>query len=187
MLTLLLIGAIGTQIVPQYILAVLGLIGFVVLVISLIFDNDNDHDFGHDHDTGMSDTPGPFSTKVIAAFLMLFGATGFVLMYQGMKVLPACLYGLVAGLAGAIFAYLILLVIYKQQATSAVQVKTAIGQKGTVSTTIKEGKPGQIDVDIDGRHFNPIARSSDGKTIPVGTTIEVVDVVGTEFLVKPAQ
>ena len=68
----------------------LALAGFVLLVFGWIFGHDHDfghdfsHDFGHDmgHDVDQEGTISIFSLRVLATFVMGFGAAGFVCVWK---------------------------------------------------------------------------------------------------------
>lgn len=165
---------------------------FIVLAASFLFghDHDTDHaDGGHADGHGdishdLEPTISFFSMKVIATLTMGFGAAGAIARQYGADYLGSSLIGLAAGLLLALAMYMLLSLIYKQQASSLVQTSSAIGQLGVVETSIGEDTAGEVSLNVNGQYLTYIAKSSGGKAIPRGRTVKVRNTVGSELIVE---
>ena len=161
--------------------------GLILLLGGAIFghDHDFDHDHdahvdhGHDADSGGEPTVSIFSTKVIGTFVMGFGAGGAIASYYSAGALPASAAGLGTGLLLAAAMYLVLRLIYGQQASSLVATDSLKGQTGTVTAGIEKDAVGEVTVLS--RPY--LARSKDGNPIKRGQTVSVVASVGSELIV----
>jgi membrane-bound ClpP family serine protease len=170
----------------------IALASFIVLAGSFLFggDHDTDHgDVGHDADSGdidhdMEPTIGFFSMKVIATLTMGFGAAGAIARQYGADYLGASLIGLATGLALSLVMYLILNLIYRQQASSLIQTSSAIGELGVVQTSIGADTAGEVSLNVGGQYLTFIAKSVGGKPVSKGRTVKVVKTVGSELLVE---
>ena len=165
---------------------------FIVIAGSFLFGHDHDvghadaghaaeaHDIGHDAEPTISF----FSVKVIGTLTMGFGAAGAIARQYGANYLVSSLWGLGSGIILSLLMYFILKLIYSQQASSLVQTFSAIGQTGTVSTSIEKDAVGEVDLSIGGQYVTYLAKSSTGKPIPKSRTVKVVNVVGSELIVQ---
>lgn len=172
---------------PIFIALALG--GFLLLVGSMLFGHEHDgvveHDLGgHDVDHGSEPTMSIFSTKVIGAFLMAFGAAGALSSYSGDGWIKASLIGLAPAFIASALMYFILGMLYKQQASSNVSAKDVVGLKGTVSTSIRPPAPGEIRLESSGQTMTYLARSS--REIQNGKTVIVKSNIGSELVVEEA-
>lgn len=168
---------------------------FIILAGSFLFGHD--HDVGHDggHDVGDHSVDGHdveptisfFSMKVLATLTMGFGAAGAIARQYGADYLASSLIGLASGVALAGAMYLVLSVIYKQQASSLVQTSSAVGQTGIVQTGISGGKLGEVSLNVGGQYMTYLAKSSSGQEIPKGRTVKVVGLVGSQLVVEEVQ
>jgi membrane-bound ClpP family serine protease len=146
---------------------------FIILASSFLF--------GHDHDIGF------FSMKVLGTMTMGFGAAGAIARQYGADYLASSLIGLGAGIVLAGVMYLILSIIYKQQASSIVQTSSAIGQTGIVQTGIAGDKLGEVSLNVGGQYMTYLAKSSAGREIPKGRTVKVVGLIGSQLVVEETQ
>ncbi len=165
---------------------------FILIAGSFLFGHDHDadhgdaghgvdgHDIGHD----MEPTISFFSVKVIATLTMGFGAAGAIARLYGADYLIASLIGLGIGIVLSLVMYLLLDIIYKQQASSLVQTSSAIGQIGIVQTGIAPGGSGEVSLNVAGQYMTYLAKSAEGKDIPKGRTVKVVSIVGSELIVE---
>lgn len=162
--------------------------GLVLLLGGAIFghDHDVDHDHdahvdaGHDVDQGGEPTVSVFSVKVIGTFIMGFGAGGAIASYYHAGPLQASAAGFVTGLLLGAAMYLVMRLIYGQQASSLVATESLKGQTGTVTAGIEKDAVGEVTVLS--RPY--LARSKDGKPIKRGQTVSVVATVGSELIVS---
>lgn len=161
---------------------------FIILASSFLFGHDHevdhaDTDHGVDgHD--LEPTISFFSMKVLATMTMGFGAAGAIARQYGADYLASSLIGLGSGIALSGVMYLILHVIYKQQASSLVQTSSAVGQTGIVQTGISGDKLGEVSLNVGGQYLTCLAKSSSGQEIPKGRAVKVVGLIGSQLVVE---
>ncbi len=155
---------------------------FILVAGSFLFGHD--HDVDHDLDHDAEPTIGIFSMKVIGTLAMGFGAAGAIARNYGSDYLISSLWGLGTGAVLGLLMYGVLRVIYTQQASSLVETSSALGQQASVTTSIGQDMTGEIEVFIGGRKMVYLARSEDGKEIPKGRLVQVVQVSAGELIVK---
>lgn len=165
---------------------------FLIVAGSFLFGHDHDsgdahadhgpggHDISHD----MEPTISFFSIKVIGTLTMGFGAAGAIARQYGADYLGSSLWGVATGAALSFVMYLILRVIYSQQASSLVQTSSVIGQQAVVTVPIDADRAGEIELFTGGQHMTYLARAAKGKEIAKGRTVKVVDVAGGELIVE---
>ncbi len=170
--------------------------GFILLLGGSIFghDHDGDHDHGghfdHGHDAGhdashdIEPTVSIFSTKVIGAFLMGFGAGGAIAAYYGAGPLAASFVGLAVGFLIGLLMYGVMRLIYGQQATSIVTTSTAVGEIGMVTIPIGRNGTGEVAITLRGQHRSFLARSADTNAIAKGRQVRVVHTTGSQLVVR---
>jgi membrane-bound ClpP family serine protease len=179
------------------IFASLAIGGLTLLLGSLVFGHDHDHDFGHDfghdlagHDVGhdvdygSEPTVSIFSTKVIGAFIMAFGAAGAIARFYGWSYLAASLGGLGTGLFFGAMMFLAIDILYKQQIANTVSANDTIGKTGTVTTEIVAMGLGEVELVVKGQSVTCLALSADQKNIPRGKTVRVKDRRGSNLVVE---
>lgn len=165
---------------------------FVLIAGSFLFggDHDTDHDSGdagHEFSAEHDATISVFSTKVLATFLMGFGAAGALGMHYGANQLTASLIGAVCGLLLGALMYLVLGLFYRQQASSLVATSSTTGHSGTVTVTIAEGGLGEVSLCVDGQYNTYSAASKDGREIAKGQMVRVVRTLGSQLVVEKEQ
>jgi membrane protein implicated in regulation of membrane protease activity len=159
-------------------------IGFLFLLISLVFGEIFDH-FDGGLDASMDHGgPGFFSSRVIAVFVTAFGGFGAVATHTGLSPLPAAGVGFGSGLVfgGAIYAFARFL--FSQQASSDVNSADLVGQIARVVVAIPAGGIGQIRCRIGEELVDKIARTRDGESIPENSSVRVDEVLGETVIVK---
>ena len=164
-------------------LAIAG-VGFLFLLISLIFGEIFDFfDGGFDHDLDHGG-PGLFSTRAMAVFMLAFGATGAIATHYGLRPLPASLAGVASGVVfgGLVVAFGRFL--YGQQASSDVSHRDLIGQPARVVVTIPAGGVGQVRCQVGEELIDKIARAGDGVGIPENSVVRVEEVLGEIVIVR---
>jgi len=168
--------------------------GFILLVGGSIFghDHDVDHDHGghfdHGHDAGHGDaTVSVFSTKVIGAFILGFGAGGAIAAFYGAGPLTASLIGLAVGVLIGLLMYLVLRLIYGQQSTSVVTTDAAIGEIGAVTVAIGRNGTGEVAITLRGQHRSFLARSADESAIAKGRRVRVIHTTGSQLVVREVE
>lgn len=166
--------AVGMDISLTY-WAILG-IGFLLMFSSFIFD-DLFH-FGHD---------GAI-TPVIAIFMILFGSIGglgrnlFDLGVPGSLALS----GVSSTIGAAAFYFGVWRVLKSREGTLADRREDIVGKTVEVSLPIPRNGLGQITYTTNSGRTSAPARSLNGEEIRQGEAVEVVESVGTTYVVKPA-
>ena len=166
-------------------LSIAGL-GFLFLLISLIFGEVFDHfDFGH-LDTHIDTDHGPsfFSPRVMAVFVTAFGGFGAVAVKYGLGLLPASGIGFASGLVFGWLMYMFAKFLYGQQATTEVRGTDLVGQTARVIVTIPAGGVGQVRCRIGEEYIDKVARSRGGETIGEHKHVLVEEVLGDVVIVK---
>jgi hypothetical protein len=159
-------------------------VGFLFLLISLVFGEIFDHfggDFDHDMDHG---GPGFFSGRVMSVFITAFGAFGAVAIQYGLSPLASAGVGFGSGLvfAGAIYTFARFL--YGQQASSDVLSGDLLGQTARVVIGIPAGGVGQIRCRVGEELVDKIAQSRDGLAIAENTSVRIDEILGETVIVK---
>ncbi len=170
--------------------ATIGILGFAILLVSLLFGHDQDHDFsGTDHDALSDGDGGPsiFSMKMLAIAMVGFGVTGFgVIAGTDWTMLVASLFGMGGAAVMGLIGFTIIKSVWRQQASSTITRADIIGAMGRLIDAIPAGGVGQIACSVRGREDTYMARTKDGHTIPLGSTVRIVDKVGQHVIVEEA-
>jgi membrane protein implicated in regulation of membrane protease activity len=159
-------------------------VGFLFLVISLVFGEIFDHLGGgldHDMDHG---GPGFFSTRVMSVFVTAFGGLGAIATHYGLGPLPASFVGFVGGVGLATPIYFFARFLFGQQATSEIRTQDLVGQVGRVVVAIPAGGVGQVRCRIGVELIDRIARARDAIAIPENDTVVIEEIVGETIVVK---
>jgi membrane-bound ClpP family serine protease len=159
-------------------------VGFLLLIVSLIFGHDTDIHADTDFD---ADGHGPsvFSVKMLSLLMVGFGATGFgVDATTDASVFQSSM----AGIAGAAVlggaGYLIIKMFYRSQESSTISDQDIIGQTASLIDAIGSTGNGQIACVVRGREITFLARSSDGKSISRGTPVRIISKAGNIVTVE---
>src|SRR5260370_7193016 len=116
--------------------------GFILLLAVSVVGQDHDHDSNVDqeHDAEGADEPtvSIFSIKVLATFIMGFGAGGAIAAYYNAGPLAATGVGFGTGVILALLMYAVMRVIYIQQASSLVATESIKRNTGTWPVAIRE-------------------------------------------------
>ena len=162
----------------------IGAVGFLFLLISLVFGEIFDHLGGgldHDMDHG---GPGFFSTRVMSVFVTAFGGIGAMATHYGLAPLGASLAGFAGGVGLATPIYFFARFLYGQQATSEVRSQDFVGQIGRVVVAIPAGGVGQVRCRLGDELVDRIARSRDPVAIAENDAVVIEEVVGETIVVK---
>jgi membrane protein implicated in regulation of membrane protease activity len=164
---------------------VIGGVGFIFLVISLVFGELFEHfegaDFDHDIDHG---GPGFFSVRGMAVFVTAFGATGALGIRYGLSPLAASAAGFGGGVVFAYAIYLFARFLYGQQATSEIHTQELVGQSARVVVAIPAGGVGQVRCRVGEEIFDKVARAQGDEAIPENATVRVEEVLGEIVIVR---
>ncbi len=160
-------------------------LGFVFLLITLvfgeIFDSFGDHDFSDALDHG----PSFFSPRVLSVFITAFGGTGAVAVHYGARTVTASLAGFASGFVFAGLIYLFARMLYGQQASTDLKLADLLGTTGRVVVAIPAGGVGQVRCRIGEQVFDQVARSRSGEAIAQNIVVRVDEVLGEIILVSP--
>jgi hypothetical protein len=165
----------------------IGAVGFLFLLVSLIFGElfeglmDTDHDADVDGDHG---GPGFFSTRVISVFIMAFGGFGAIGIHYQLSTLSASLLGVSGGVVFGSLIYGFGRFLYGQQASSETRTADLVGQTARVIVGIPAGGLGQVRCQIGEALVDKIARTQDGTAVPENSMVKIEEVLGETVVVK---
>lgn len=168
---------------------------FIIVAGGFLLGHDHDFDHGFDHDLGDASHEagvdshgviGIFSMRVIATFIMGFGAAGAVALHYGAGYPIASLIGIAAGMVLAALMYGIMLLFIEQQASSVTPTDSLVGCTGTVTVPIDKDSMGEIGVSLGGEYHTFTARAHGG-TLGKGSTVRIVGVSGSVLTVDKAE
>jgi len=163
----------------------IGGIGFLFLLISLIFGElfeHFDHSFDHELDHG---GPGFFSSRVLSVFITAFGGFGAVATNYGLTIVPASGIGFGSGVIFASIIYFFARFLYGQQATTQSRASDVVGRSARVVVAIPSGGVGQVRCQVGEELIDRIAKSHNGEAIPENTVVQVQEALGEMVIVKP--
>jgi membrane protein implicated in regulation of membrane protease activity len=164
----------------------IGAVGFVFLLVSLVFGEVFDHfDFGVDHDVDHG-APGIFSTRVLAVFITAFGCFGAVSVNYGLSPAGASAVGTASGVVFGSLIYAFARFLYGQQATTQVSASDLVGQSARVVVRIPEGGVGQVRCRVGEELVDKIARTADGAAVPENAVVTVQEILGETVVVRRA-
>lgn len=152
-------------------------VGFLILLFSVLFGGDADADVDADGDFGDDVGHGPnfFSFKMLALFMVGFGAVGFgVRTTTDWSYFQASLAGVGGAVVVGLLGWLILRIFYTSQASSTIQDHDIVGTTANVIDAISGSEYGQIACIIRGREITFLARSQDGSTIARNSPVRIV-------------
>lgn len=156
---------------------IIGIVGGVLLLISLLLDG-----IFEAFDVG----DGPLSLTTIAAFTAIFGFTSFASVGAGMATPVAAIVGALAGVVGGAAAWWLSRLIRSAESTTAVSGGDLVGSLGSVVLAIPEGGLGEVALTRHGERISLSATASE--PIPRGTAIRVVQIVtSTSVRVEPVE
>ena len=150
---------------------------------------DGDLDTGSVGDHVETDTSFRLlSFQGLSSFFLIFGLVGLTLSKANLHVLLTVFGAMVAGL----FSVWVISILFSQtrrlQADGTINIKNAIGERGTVYLTIPGNGSGQVQVSVQGSLKIFDAISKEKKKIATGEKIQVVDVAdGKTLVVKKVQ
>lgn len=124
------------------------------------------------------------SLQGLTGFFMMFGLVGLALSRQSEVSQPiAAGGGIAAGLLSMVVISWIFNAMTKLQSDGTLNIKSAVGQRGTVYLTIKPKQGGKVSITIQGRLCVLNAITDGDEPIPTGEMVEVVRVTSSNVLV----
>ncbi|MBK0422323.1 hypothetical protein JD292_09580 [Leucobacter sp. CSA2] len=156
---------------------IIGIVGGVLLLISLVLDGIFDaFDFGD----------GPLSLTTIAAFTSIFGFASFACVGAGMSTPLAAVVGALAGLVGGAAAFWLSKLIRGAESSTAVSSGDLVGVTGAVVLQIPEGGLGEVAVIRNGERISLSATAD--SAIPRGAAVRITHTVtSTSVRVAPVE
>jgi len=176
-------------------------VGFVFTLLTAVFG----HIFGHGGHDGhvdgsgghaeagidSSDMPGvsAFSPTIIASFVTAFGGFGIIFHQIPATHNPwaSAPLAIVSGLLVASGVLWLLRQLFSQtQSSSESKVGSLVGHVATIITPIPENGVGEIAYVQAGTRYSAPAREEHGTSVPIGKSVKITRVVGTQFYVETA-
>ena len=154
---------------------IIGIVGAVLLLISLLLDGIFEaFDFGD----------GPLSLTSIAAFTAIFGFTAFACVGAGVSTPVAGVLGSLAGLLGGAAAWWLSKLIRSAESTTAVSGEELVGSVASVVLAIPAGGLGEVALT---RHGERVSLSATADTpVARGASVRIVQVMtSTSVRVEP--
>lgn len=154
---------------------IIGVVGGVLLLISLLLDGIFDaFDFGD----------GPLSLTTIAAFTAIFGFASFASVGAGMSTPVATIVGALSGLLGAAAAWWLSRAIRGAESNTAVSGSDLVGSTGAVVLAIPANGLGEVAITRHGERIS-LSAAADAP-VPRGALVRIVQVVtSTSVRVEP--
>jgi len=169
--------------------------GFLFLLLTSVFSGGDDADAHFDHDVdgdadGDGDSGGDhstvsfFSPKILAIFLLAFGASGAIATTQGASPVISTIVAIVGAAVVAVLALLMLRLMYSQQCNSLITNVNIAGSRGHVVTRIPLRGIGEVSLVVNQQSVTRLARSLKGSEIAIGRPVKVVSADGDTLLVE---
>jgi membrane protein implicated in regulation of membrane protease activity len=160
-------------------------VGFIFLLISLIFGEIFEHfEGGFDHDL---DHGGPsfLSVRILSVFVTAFGGFGAVGIHYGLSVLESSGVGFGSGVFFATLIYLFARFLYGQQASTRVLSTDLVGKTARVVVAIPANGVGQVRCQIGEEVIDKVARSRGAEPVPQNAIVTVEETLGEVVIVRP--
>ena len=169
---------------------------FIIMAGGFLLGHDHDFDHSFDHDLGDASHEagvdshgviGIFSMRVIATFVMGFGAAGAICLHYGMGYPLASVLGVAAGMVLAALMYGMMLLFIEQQASSVTPTDSLVGAAATVTVPIDKDSMGEVGVSVGGEYHTFSARAHDGAALGKGSAVRIVAASGSIVTVDKAE
>jgi hypothetical protein len=160
-------------------------VGFIVLLVSLIFGGIFEHfEGGFDHDLDHGGTTF-LSVRVLSVFVTAFGGFGAVGIHYGLSVLESSGVGFGSGVFFGTLIYLFARFLYGQQASTRVLASDLVGKTARVVVAIPANGVGQVRCQIGEEVFDKVARSRGAEAVPANAIVTVEETLGEVVIVRP--
>ena len=165
--------------------SLLFLLYFGLVLIGGVFEGVVEGIFDIDVDMGSDFSFKAITFQGVVAFVMMFGLVGLAVMQSTTNETIAVFGGAAAGIMSMFAINKLFHMFYGLESDGTVQHNQAIGAKGLVTTRIRKGSPGEVQVTYQHALRTEAAVCEDeNMELGTGTMIEVVDVIGTRLIVK---
>jgi membrane-bound ClpP family serine protease len=170
-------------------------VGGFFVVVKMFFqflggDSDTHIDTDMQIDSGSGHVDSDIGFKLLSlhglsSFLLMFGLVGLALYHESrFGVAIAVAGGVAAGLAAVWVIGKLFKIAVGLQSSGTLPTMWAVGCSGTVYLRIPEQGTGRVNISFENRLREFDAVSIDGKTIPTGTAIKVVQVNANVLVVE---
>ena len=175
--------------------------GFLLLLFSLVLGGIGEHasEIAHEivveHDVeGAIDHngdvvhqqggPSLFSLRFLATFATGFGGGGAIGRFYNLDYFFSSLAGLVFGLVVGALLYFLVSFMYKQQASSGVNMLDLVGKTAMVIIAIPDGGTGQVTLTHKGTTVTQMAKTANGQAVRQGSSVTIKSVMGDYVVVS---
>lgn len=162
----------------------IGGVGFLFLLVAVVFGGIFDHFDAGDMDHALDHGPSIFSTRVMAAFVTAFGCFGAVAVHYGLSTGAASGVGLLSGVVLGGLVYLFARFLFGQQSSTDLRVMDLVGQSARVVVALPAGGVGQVRCRLGEELVDKIARAEDGAPVAANTVVSIVAVLGETVVVR---
>ncbi|MEI7743121.1 MAG: hypothetical protein WCK58_05135 [Chloroflexota bacterium] len=167
--------------VEDWVFAVAALIGLVLLLITVVFDDV----LGGLLDGFGFDIGGTSITPILLGFVGMFGAGGlFATQLLDVHSGTAAIIGVVAGIGGAVLAGALFGFLRRSESADPFKIADLVGDDAYVSVAIPASRFGSVLVKAEGQ-THEFAATAD-RDIPSGRTVKISGVAGTAVIVTDA-
>lgn len=145
---------------------------------------DLDHDVDGSHEHGSSWLFGIISFRTLVAATTVFGLAGMTALTSGVPLNGQLLVSIVSGGAAMFAVHSLMRFLYQLGQSGTLRIANAIGKTATVSIPIlgKSLRCGKVRLTVQGRLEELAAVNSQEGTLPSGSQVVVVGVVGGNTL-----
>lgn len=158
-------------------------VGFIMLILSMIFGHDADIDSA-DIDASHAG-PSIFSAKMVALLMVGFGATGFGLRATtDYSMFQSSMGGIGGAFVLGIIGYLIIRAFYASQESSTINDNDIIGQQAHLIDSIPANENGQVACIVRGREITFLARAAKDVSISKGSPVKIISINGNIVTVE---
>ena len=165
--------------IEDWIFAVAALVGGVLLLITVVFDDV----LGGLLDGFGFDIGGTTITPILLGFIGMFGAGGlFATQVLDLHGAQAAIVGVVSGVAGAVLAGALFGFLRRSESGEPFKIGDLVGDEAYVSVAIPAGRYGSALVKKEGQTHEFAATAE--HDIPAGRTVRVTGVAGAAIIVQ---
>lgn len=165
--------------VEDWVFAVAALVGGVLLLITVVFDDI----LGGLLDGFGFDFGGTSFTPILLGFVGMFGAGGlFATQVLDVHGAQAAIIGVISGVGGAVLAGTLFRVLQRTESADPFTLADLVGGTAYVAVAVPAGRHGSVIVRAEGQ-THEFAATADAD-IAAGRTVEVIGVAGTGLIVR---